>query len=259
MSKSGLDFHLYKVQFREEATLFPSSDGLGDAATFLNDVLRWTMEQKPKAPRRWVVADLMLDSSIESTIFFGQLVRLKKTQTIHFEEQSLRLGKELIDDADTLAFVMDGKNEYFLLQSSAQILDETALRKFRELFDKAAPYVRKSRKIEFESINPNEDAIEQLKKCKIRKFVARLRNPNGEINRAYEKLLKPAAENTNADVIALTWQSEAGNLNSAEGSAIDEAITLAIEYGSWKAYPYEKGMSPIESEQAPLANNVARD
>lgn len=256
MAKRVLTFHLYKLQFRDEATLFPSSEGIDDIAAFVHGVVRWSMQQKLKTPRRWVVAELELDRSFESTMFFGQLVRLKTTRAIHFEEEDLSLGTEVIEDADTMAFVLDGRYEYFLLQTSPHIEDETALRQFRSFFDKADPRVRKSRIICFEPVNPNEKAIERLKRHKIRKFTATVTTPNGEINKAFEKLLRPVSENTRADEVSLTWESQKGLLNVAEGSAIDEALTWAAEYGSWKAVPYEKGANPIVSEEAPLQTKI---
>jgi hypothetical protein len=248
-----VDFHLYKLQLRDEATLFPSSVGISDVAVFVRDVLRWSMEQKRKVPRRWVVAELELDEAIESTLFYGQLVRLKKTRTIHFEAENLRLEPALTDDADTLAFVLDGRNEYFLLQFSTQIPDETALKHFRSFFNMADPTVRQSKIIYFDAIKSSEEAIERLRSHKIRKFIANLKTPNGEINRAFEKLLKPVSENTQADAVILSWESKTGHLNVGEGSAIDEALTLTTEYGSWKAIPYEKHVTPIVSDEVPLA------
>ena len=256
LSRTGFNFHLYKVQFRDEETLFPTSDGISDTAAFLYNVLQWSMKQKTRSRRRWGVAELTLDDAFESTIFFGQLVRLKKTRTIQFEEQGLKLGTEIIDDADTIAFVMDARNEYFLLQTSTQIPDDIALLKLRSFFNKADPRVRNNKRLYFEPINPNERAVERLRRIKIRKFTATVKIPNGEINKAFEKLLKPVSENTKADAVALTWESQKGLLNVLDGSAIDEAVTWAAEYGSWKAIPYEKTSQPIVSEETPLATRL---
>lgn len=256
LAKDALPFHLYKVQFRDEATLFPSSQGIANIASFVDSVLRWSMEQKPKTPRRWVVAELYLDGNLDSTILSGQLVRLKKTRTIHFEETNLRLDTAFTDDADTLAFFLDSQNEYFLLQTSTQIADKTALGKFREFFDKADPRVRQSKLITFEPINPNEQAIERLKRERIKKIVVTVSKPNGEINRAFNDLLNPALRATNADMLAFTWESQKGRLSVADGSAIDDAVTLASQYGKWKATPYEKGARPIVSDETPSETNL---
>ena len=191
--RKAQSFSLYRLQFVEEATSFPTSKNLPELAFFVKTVLEHSAasDSFKSGNRRWVITLPRLFKRGQRSLLYGEIAFLKVRPVKSYDYAKLTFTTQRARDAEIFNFALDGDREFFAIRTVSGYRDATVLHRFQQIFLLAGERIRHGRTIVFHPITHETEDLDFLEKENIRRFIAHLRRPNADLKGRFKKIIMP--------------------------------------------------------------------